>query len=131
MIKIGSKVKFKVNERHDEIGIVEELITTSLGAGAIVKVNKVNNVSYKILLDELVEVEKTDKTDKTITVNEKDFKEILTDEAASRLRIIKKAIEVTNEDLNISNDTSQMLIELFVKVLADFCANVGEKLFND
>lgn len=128
MIKIGSKVKFKVDERHDEIGIVEELITTSLGAGAIVKVNKVNNVSYKILLDELEEVEKTDKT---ITVNEKDFKEILTDEAASRLRIIKKAIEVTNEDLNISNDTSQMLIELFVKVLGDFSANVEEKLFND
>lgn len=125
MIKIGSKVKFKVDERHDEIGIVEELITTSLGAGAIVKIN---NVHYKIILDELEEVEKTDKT---ITVNEKDFKEILTDEAASRLRIIKKAIEVTNEDLNISNDTSQMLIELFVKVLADFSANVEEKLFND
>ena len=45
--------------------------------------------------------------------------------------ILKKAIEVTNEDLNISNDTSQILIELFVKVLADFCANVEEKLFND
>ena len=125
MMKIGSKVKFKVNERHDEIGIVEELITTSLGAGAIVKVN---NVSYKILLDELEEVEKTDKT---MTINEKDFKEILTDEAASRLRIIKKAIDITSEDLNIDENSSQMLIELFIKVLADFCANVEEKLFND
>ena len=116
MIKIGSKVKFNNN-----IGIVEDLITTSLGAGAIVK------VSYKILLDELEEVKEVEE----IKVNKKDFREVLTDEAASRIRIIKKAIEVTNEDLNIDENSSQMLIELFIKVLGDFSANVEEKLFND
>ena len=119
MIKIGSKVKFNNN-----IGIVEDLITTSLGAGAMVKVN---NVSYKILLDELEEVEEVEE----IKVNKKDFREVLTDEAASRIRIIKKAIEVTNEDLNIDENSSQMLIELFINVLSDFSANVEKKFFND
>ena len=116
MIKIGSKVKFNNN-----IGIVEDLITTSLGAGAIVKVN---NVSYKILLDELEEVEEVEE----IKVNKKDFREILTDEAADRIYVIQKAIDKANETFNV--DTT-ILIGLFINVLSDFSANVEEKLFND
>lgn len=116
MIKIGSKVKFNNN-----IGIVEDLITTSLGAGAIVKVN---NVSYKILLDELEEVEEVEE----IKVNKKDFREILADEAADRIYVIQKAIDKANETFSV--DTT-ILIELFINVLADFSANVEEKLFND
>ena len=124
MIKIGSHVKFKVNKNHDDIGIVEELITTSLGAGAIVKVN---NVSYKILLDELEEVEEVEEVEE-IKVNKKDFREILTDEAADRIYVIQKAIDKANETFNV--DTT-ILTELFINVLADFSANVEEKLFND
>ena len=124
MIKIGSHVKFKVNKNHDDIGIVEELITTSLGAGAIVKVN---NVSYKILLDELEEVEEVEEVEE-IKVNKKDFREILTDEAADRIYVIQKAIDKANETFNV--DTT-ILIGLFINVLSDFSANVEEKLFND
>lgn len=119
MIKIGSKVKFNNN-----IGIVEDLITTSLGAGAIVKVN---NVSYKILLDELEEVEEVEEVEE-IKVNKKDFREILTDEAADRIYVIQKAIDKANETFNV--DTT-ILIGLFINVLSDFSANVEEKLFND